>query len=68
MAPPEGSIFDPAKKWEEEKARRLREQETQADAEKEAKAAAKKKGGGYRAIWNYDYDIANLGLSCCWPI
>jgi hypothetical protein len=49
MAPPEGSIFDPAKKWDEEKYRRLRA--TQEAAEEEAAAAAaekdkkKKKGG-----------------------
>jgi len=45
MAPPEGSVFDPAKKWEEEKARRLR----LASSEQTAAAAntdAKKKGGG----------------------
>lgn len=42
MAPPEGSIFDPAKKWEEEKARRLRLQST-ASADN---ANDKKKGAG----------------------
>ena len=40
MAPPEGSIFDPAKKWEEEKARRTKEQEAQAEAEQASKVAA----------------------------
>ena len=39
MAPPEGSIFDPARKWEEE--RELRRIESQAHAEAEAAAAAK---------------------------
>jgi len=46
MSPPEGSIFDPAKKWEEEKARRAKEEEAQAEADQAAKAAGKKKGGG----------------------
>ena len=52
MAPPEGSIFDPAKKWDEEKKRR---QKAVADGAKEDAAAAaaadkkkgsNKKGGG----------------------
>ncbi|KAL7545685.1 hypothetical protein ACHAWF_009035 [Thalassiosira exigua] len=42
MAPPEGSIFDPAKKWDEEKERRKKA--AQAGAETAAKE--KKKGGG----------------------
>jgi hypothetical protein len=41
MAPPEGSIFDPAKKWEEEKERRLLEAEDLAEKEKAAAAADK---------------------------
>ena len=49
MAPPEGSIFDPAKKWEEEKKRRERETMTNEANEAAAAAAAaaadsKKKG------------------------
>eukprot|EP00956_Cyclotella_meneghiniana_P007459 scaffold10139_cov74-Cyclotella_meneghiniana.AAC.10 len=40
MAPPEGSIFDPAKKWDEEKERRR--QATAADAAAEAKEDKKK--------------------------
>jgi hypothetical protein len=32
MAPPEGSIFDPAKKWTEEKERRLLSQEADTKA------------------------------------
>eukprot|EP00977_Amphora_coffeiformis_P009193 scaffold2094_cov146-Amphora_coffeaeformis.AAC.5 len=46
MSPPEGSIFDPAKKWEEEKDRRARKAEAQAEADQAAKGAGKKKGGG----------------------
>lgn len=43
MAPPEGSIFDPAKKWDEEKERlRL----TASDDAQAATAADKKKSGG----------------------
>lgn len=45
MAPPEGSIFDPAKKWDEEKARRQKEFEAAQEAELAAQAAARKKGG-----------------------
>jgi len=48
MAPPEGSIFDPAKKWEEEKERRRTAMEAAAGEKKAAAAAeknAKKKGG-----------------------
>lgn len=43
MAPPEGSIFDPAKKWEEEKQRRERLATTSATAtsDKEDKTAKK---------------------------
>ena len=41
MAPPEGSIFDPAKKWHEEKERRDRQAVT-ADAAAEAKEDKKK--------------------------
>ena len=47
MAPPEGSIFDPAKKWEEEKKRRAREALTNEANEAAAaaeKAAAESKG------------------------
>jgi len=47
MAPPEGSIFDPARKWEEEKARR-RTAQIQVDAAAAQKAEAEKnskKGG-----------------------
>ena len=49
MAPPKGSIFDPAIKWEQEKEAR-RQAQIQADAAEEAakaaeKAAAKKGGG-----------------------
>ena len=43
MAPPEGSIFDPAKKWEEEKARR---RAALAEIKEEAAAAAEKKKSG----------------------
>jgi len=49
MAPPEGSIFDPAKKWEEEKKRREREaartEKDDAAAAKQAVADAKGKKG-----------------------
>lgn len=52
MAPPEGSIFDPAKKWAEERERRraAEQQEQQAtaaavSAAKETKKKANKKGG-----------------------
>jgi ATP-dependent RNA helicase DDX60 len=45
MAPPEGSIFDPAKKWEEEKERR-RSAETAAAAAEAAEKDKNKKGGG----------------------
>jgi ATP-dependent RNA helicase DDX60 len=41
MAPPEGSIFDPAKKWEEEKGHR-RTAQVEAKEEEEAAAAAEK--------------------------
>ena len=44
MAPPEGSIFDPARKWEEEKDRRSRAIQTEGDAD--AKDEKKKSGGG----------------------
>jgi hypothetical protein len=47
MAPPEGSIFDPARKWEEERERRRIESQAHAEAEAAAaakEAAAKKKG------------------------
>lgn len=46
MAPPKGSIFDPADKWEEEKERRHKEAQLAAEEEKAAlalKAAEKKK-------------------------
>jgi ATP-dependent RNA helicase DDX60 len=39
MAPPEGSIFDPVKKWGEEKVRR---RATLAEIKEEATAAAEK--------------------------
>ena len=47
MAPPEGSIFDPARKWEEERERRrVKDQVAQAqiDADIAAAKATKKKG------------------------
>lgn len=44
MAPPEGSIFDPRRKWEEEKERRQKEAD-QTEAE-DAAAKDKKKSGG----------------------
>jgi len=46
MAPPEGSIFDPAKKWEEEKARRRVAGEEAKAAVEEAAAADKSKKSG----------------------
>eukprot|EP00980_Cylindrotheca_fusiformis_P018838 scaffold6276_cov138-Cylindrotheca_fusiformis.AAC.25 len=49
MAPPSGSIFDPAIKWEEEKERRRIEAEKDNEEKAAAAAAAaknKKKGGG----------------------
>ena len=47
MAPPKGSIFDPAIKWEEEKERRrLAEAEGVAAEEQAAAAASKSKKGG----------------------
>jgi ATP-dependent RNA helicase DDX60 len=49
MAPPEGSIFDPAKKWEEEKTRR-RTAQVEAKVEEEAAAAAEKKKAGKKAV------------------
>ena len=42
MAPPEGSIFDPATKWKEEKDKREKAAGIEADAE----AKQVKKGGG----------------------
>ena len=48
MAPPEGSIFDPAKKWGEEKERRLLEAEDQAEKEKAAVTAEKASKKGKR--------------------
>ena len=45
MAPPEGSIFDPAKKWEEEKKRRLKADSKNAKDEAAAVLAADKKKG-----------------------
>ncbi|KAL7466405.1 hypothetical protein ACHAXS_006704 [Conticribra weissflogii] len=45
MAPPEGSIFDPAKKWEEEKERRKGLKKA-ADTDAVAEAKAEKKKGG----------------------
>ena len=45
MAPPEGSIFDPAQKWDEEKERRTQAAKTEADAEA-AKEKKKSSGGG----------------------
>lgn len=44
MAPPEGSIFDPAKKWEEEKKRRAKAITDEAKEEAAAVAAAETKG------------------------
>jgi len=45
MAPPEGSIFDPARKWEEEKERRKGlEKAAETEAAAEAKADKKKAG------------------------
>jgi len=44
MAPPEGSIFDPARKWDEEKERRRLAKADAEQAEAAAKAAEKKKG------------------------
>lgn len=44
MAPPEGSIFDPARKWEEEKERRSKAKT--ADAPTNAESKDKKKSGG----------------------
>jgi len=46
MAPPEGSIFDPAKKWEEEKKRREKASNTEAKEEAAAVAAADTSKGG----------------------
>jgi len=49
MAPPSGSIFDPAKKWDEEKERRRASKADAEQAQAEAKASKKKggkKGGG----------------------
>ncbi|KAL7533920.1 hypothetical protein ACHAXR_005533 [Thalassiosira sp. AJA248-18] len=43
MAPPEGSIFDPARKWEEEKERRETEAEDVAKEKAEEEAKEKKK-------------------------
>ena len=46
MAPPEGSIFDPARKWEEERERRrLEDQEAQAQIDADIAAQALKKKG-----------------------
>ncbi len=45
MSPPEGSIFDPARKWAEEKERR-RASQPEAAEDEEGLAAKKKKGGG----------------------
>jgi len=46
MAPPEGSIFDPAKKWDEEKKRSADQAEDDAAAAAKPEPPAKKKGGG----------------------
>lgn len=46
MAPPRGSIFDPASKWEEEKERRRTEAEKDSEEKATAKAADKKKKSG----------------------
>lgn len=53
MAPPEGSIFDPARKWDEEKERRTKDAEAAeaeaakaVDAARDAKKNKNKKGGG----------------------
>jgi ATP-dependent RNA helicase DDX60 len=45
MAPPEGSIFDPAKKWEEEKERRRLEGSGGVGSKEEAGEKSKKSGG-----------------------
>ncbi len=45
MAPPEGSIFDPARKWEEERERRRLASQAAEQVEKVAAAESKKKGG-----------------------
>ena len=45
MAPPEGSIFDPAKKWEEEKERRRTAKAEKAQEQAAAAAAEKSKKG-----------------------
>lgn len=45
MAPPEGSIFDPAKKWAEERERRLAVAENEAELERAAAATEKAKKG-----------------------
>mmetsp|Transcript_8802 Transcript_8802/g.21479 ORF Transcript_8802/g.21479 Transcript_8802/m.21479 type:complete len:147 (-) Transcript_8802:2-442(-) len=44
MAPPEGSIFDPAKKWDEEKKRSADQAEDDAAAAAKPEPPAKKKG------------------------
>ena len=44
MAPPEGSIFDPAKKWDEEK--EMIAKAAQSEVEANAKVVKKKGGGG----------------------
>lgn len=53
MAPPEGSIFDPARKWDEEKERRTKDAEAAeaeaakaVEAARDAKKNKNKKGGG----------------------
>lgn len=46
MAPPKGSIFDPAIKWEQEKEARRQAQIQAEEAAKAAEKAAAKKGGG----------------------
>jgi ATP-dependent RNA helicase DDX60 len=46
MAPPEGSIFDPAKKWEEEKERRRLEESQLQDSSNKDNDKKKSGGGG----------------------
>jgi hypothetical protein len=46
MAPPEGSIFDPAIKWDEEKERRSQAAKTEAADAEAAKEKKKSSGGG----------------------
>jgi ATP-dependent RNA helicase DDX60 len=57
MAPPEGSIFDPVKKWEEEKARRRKAQvveEEKIAIEKKNKSGNKKGGAADKKMSSAD--------------